>query len=80
MFLVMACETPHPLVSSIQMLKRNEAATVWQYRFYITQPNGKSFDYRKTSRCEDFENISSALFKSKDNIANTFPPSFFCIA
>ena len=55
MCVVMACETPHPLISSIQMLKRNEAAKVWQYRFYITQPNGKSFDYRKTSRCEDFE-------------------------
>lgn len=59
----MACETPHPLESKIQMYKRSETANVWQYRFYVTQPNGKPFDHRKSARCSDFKQACLAAYE-----------------
>ncbi|MGO3294864.1 MAG: tyrosine-type recombinase/integrase [Marinobacter sp.] len=65
----MACETPHPLENKIQMYKRSETANVWQYRFYVTQPNGKPFDHRKSARCSDFKQACIIAFEDFQRVS-----------
>lgn len=51
------------------MYKRSETANVWQYRFYVTQPNGKPFDHRKSARCSDFKQACIVAFEDFQRVS-----------